>query len=269
MVAALRDGLEGARRTDAGLTLLVVVPEGQLAAAHADHEGPLAQVRRMSAKLGLAAEFAEDVGHQWATVLNVGPDRKTVWQLTDPQGNPRWTWSGPVTGDALVKALDHNLVTSVNPKSEIIGGAVIEIGKRTGIDLVRPDVIGTHCPPFPLGRAGVGGTVVTFVLPRSAASEAHLRDLARRQQQQSAQTAPEIVVIVGGTEQGEAESYVAQFGRGFVALADPQRTATTSFGVRVWPTTFSLDRVGTVEAIEAGVSRGRRGGDKSSEPAAL
>lgn len=263
MAAALLDGLEGARRTDAGLALVVIVPAGHLADAHAESNGLLADVRRIGERLGLATVFAEDAAGQWASALGVGREPQTTWQLTDPRGDVRWMWSGRVTGDALAKALDHTLVTSVNPKSEIIGVAM-EIGKRIGIDLVRPDVIGRHCPPFPLWRAGSGGTVVTFVQPHSAASEAHLRDLATRQQQ-SGDTAPEIVVVVGGASQGDAESYVEQIGRGFVALADPQRKVTTSFGVRVWPTTFSLDRAGKVEAIEAGVSgRARRGDERTT-----
>jgi hypothetical protein len=269
MAGVLREGLEGARRPDAGLALLVIVPEGQLAAAYAEPDGLLADVRRTAERLGLATVFAEDVGNHWASALNVGSDRNTVWRLTDPRGDVRWIWGGRVTGDALMKALDHNLVTSVNPKSEIIGAAIVGIGKQIGIDLVRPDVIGRHCPPLPLGRAGAGGTVVTFVLPDSAASETHLRDLAARQQR-SVDTAPDIVVIVGGAEQADAETYVARFGHRFIALADPRRTVTSSFGVRIWPTTFSLDRVGKVEAIETGVSgRGRRGGDKRSEATAL
>jgi hypothetical protein len=255
MVRALRTGLEGVRRTNAGLSLVVLLPEGRLASALAEQDGLLAQVRHAGEVLGLATIFAEDLDNRFAAAFDVGSGEHTKWRLSDPQGDPRWIWSGAVTADALSKALDHNLVSSSIPKSELVGTA-LEVGMHVGIDMVRPDVIGSHCPPYPLGRAGIGGTVITFVQRGSAASEVHLRDLARRQEQHGS-TAPGIVVVVGGAEQGDAEAYAAQFSRGFVALADPQRTMTGSFGVNVWPMTFSLNSVGTIEAIDSGVS-GRR-----------
>jgi hypothetical protein len=265
MLAGLHAGLERAQRPDAGLQLLVIVPEGQLAGAHAAHDGLLAQVRRMSEGLGLATVFAEDVGNQWKSALNV-TEEQTAWRLTDPRGDLRWMGNGRITGDALTRALDHNLVASVIPKSELVGSA-LEEGMHVGIDLIRPDVIGSHCPPYPLGRAGIAGTVVTFVQRGSAASETHLRDLARRQQQHG-DTAPGIVVVVGGAEQGDAEAYAGQFSETFVAMADPRRTITGSFGVRVWPTTFTLNRSGTVETIQSGVSgRTRRERDSESTSA--
>jgi hypothetical protein len=266
MVAALRDGLDSARRTDAGLSLLVLVPEGELAGAYAAENGLLAQLRHVGDEMGLATIFAEDVGNRWAAAFNVGSGAQTMWRLSDPHGDVRWMWSGRVTGDALGKALDQNLVTSGIPKSKLVG-ATLEVGQLVGIDLVRPDVIGSHCPPYPLGRA-LNGTVITFVQRGSAASETHLRDLARRHEQHG-DTAPGIVVVMGDVEQGDADTYAAQFGRGFVALADPHRRVTGSFGVSVWPMTFTLDRIGKIEAIEAGVSgRGRRDSDRRDDETA-
>lgn len=254
LAAVLREGLSRVRRPDAGLGLAVLVPEGQLSRVRG---GSFADVESVCEPLGLAVILVEDVGGRWAASFDLQQGRdQLAWRLLSPDGKVTWRHNGTLGADALVPALEEHLVLSGSPKLDPYS-PIVDVGRVIGVELLDPNPIyrASDCPPFPLNRAGVG-TLVTFVEGTSAASQAQIRRLAERHRD-SGSDAAALVVVVRGADRREAEAFQRQMGLDIVALPDPELAITRRFGVRVWPTTFTLDAAGTVARVESGVGTDR------------
>jgi hypothetical protein len=264
LVPTLAEALHRVQRNDVGLVLLVVVQDGRLAGAAGR---VLEEIDRLGETIGLATVIGEDRTGEWAATLGLA-DRphRPAWRLIGPDGVVRWKHDDDLDGPQLVAALDRHLVTSLPPKPERII-PVFEVGKRVGGHRFRPDVLGqleSACPPLPLGQAGIGGTVVVFVQQKSSATLAHLSRIAERAQA-AGPAAPSLVVVVDRASRRDADALRDELGFDFVALADSNRSVTSSFGVRVWPTTVTLDSTGVVTDVEMGVDHVH--GDTGYRPA--
>ena len=105
---------------------------------------------------------------------------------------------------------------------------------------------------MPLGRLGLGGAKVAFVQKESAASLAELRQLVAATDRAEDQPGPVVVAVFDGASTREVAALKAELGIEFIAVPDPSGKLADRFGVGVWPTTLTLDRVGTVSAVEPG-----------------
>ena len=70
-------------------------------------------------------------------------------------------------------------------------------------------------------------------------------------------------VVVDGADAREVEALKNELGVDFIAIPDPAGRISGRLGVGTWPTTVTLDHMGTVSAIDVGGSTGA-----SSEPKA-
>ncbi|CAN5746774.1 hypothetical protein BH18ACI4_BH18ACI4_05070 [soil metagenome] len=247
--STLKHGLEQCGRYDAGLHLLVLFREGVLAAKGADL---MRQVEESARKSGIAVLVNEDVGSGWSRALDLRTGEPS-WRLLSPDGGVTWTHQGRLAPERLTAALDNNLVRCPDP-APVAFRSGTEFDKPVTAIGVDPEFFEqeSHCPPIPLRRLGVGGAVVAFVQKGSASSNAQLRRLSERYGQDK--EGPLVVVVVDGVDKREAEVLKNELGFDFVAVPDPTGAITDQFGVRIWPTTMTLDRVGTISEIETGIA---------------
>lgn len=253
--AALEGGLNGCRRFDAGLSLLLLFREGVLEGGGARL---IDEVEAFARTLGIAAVVNEDVDGGWSRALGLRTGTgEPGWALINPEGNTMWTQQGRIEAASLARVLDSSLIRCPDPTPTAFGLRV-DVGQQVISTTFNPGWFSeneAHCPPLPLGsRSGVGGAVVAFVHGRSAASIAELRRIASENARRQDQSAALVVAVVDGADAGEVEALKAEIGVDFVALSDAAGTITQRFGVEVWPTTMTLDDSGAVSAINAGVS---------------
>ena len=258
-------GLEGCRRFDAGLAVLVLFREGLLDAAGGR---PIEEIERFTSRLGIAAHVNEDVNGGWARALALrAGSGEAAWAIITPEGRAAWTHPGRIDSERLATALDTHLrrcpdlrpvaYRSAVQEGSLVVGTALHPGFSDLIEAEDPP-----CPPIPLEHLGVE-TKLTFVQHGSSASATHLRALAGQPGQEDAT----VVVVVDAADARAAESLKNALGLDVLAIPDPAGKITDRFGVDVWPTTITLDRQGVVAAVEIGVTA-RTGGvpDRDEEP---
>ena len=251
---AVRDGLATSGRRDAGLVVLVLFPDGTLMRSGA---GAMPEFTELSAELEAPLVVNEDVGGSWSKALRLdegGAGGQLEWRLISPTGGVTWAHSGPVTPRELGSALDDYLfpstafdVTAIMPGLGL-GSRVSSLALDTGLidQLVEVE---SRCPPPPFGRFGVV-TDVTFVTKRSAAMEAAIRKVTGAREGRT--TEQFSVVIVDGASAEEIEELSRSLPEGIMAIPDPDGTISKHFGVRVWPSSVTLNEIGRVTGFEMG-----------------
>ena len=255
----LRDALRACDREDSGLLVLILFREGAIATGG---EVLRADLDRL-AEHALAPIMAnEDVNSGWAQAFALESHNRGVeWRLLSPGGGVTWMHSGELSPDVLATALDHFLLPSAPPQVRTLESRV-RVGMQLAAQSLYPtysDVVAElepRCPPMPLERLGNLGTIVTFVERKSVASHIQLRELAARAAQ-SPGGGPIIVGIVDSVNDDEAERLREELGIEFTAIADPGGHIASRFGIRVWPTTVSINSLGVVSGIEVGHTRRR------------
>lgn len=254
--SVLSQGLAACGRYDAGLALVVLFRERLLEAAGAR---AIREIERFAEHVGVAAIVNEDVAGAWSRAFGLrAGSGQPAWCLVSPDGAVTWTHNGRGTPELLTSALDTHLHRSPKPVP-VPANAALAAGARVTAAALRPGVlelIASRCPPPPVGRFGVKRSVVTFVHKDSGASEAHLRALFD-QYGQRGDEGPVVVAVVDGAGAREAEALKHRLGIDFITVPDPTGSITDRFGIATWPTTLTLDRGGTVEAIEVGVGQAR------------
>jgi len=247
---ALRGALDTVKPQGAALTLLVLFRDGLLG----DADGPriTAEIEAIGHALGVATIVNEDVAGGWAAALVVAHGSgETSWRLLAPLGGVTWTHQGSISARELAHALDHYLLPTKPPRPGTLLPA-IEVGARLSPVALVPGfgVRQTHCPPPPVSRLWKD-SLVTFVRAASPASQAHLRALAA-QYGTSKDGQPTVLIVAEGAGDDELSQIKQQVGADWGVLADPDGTVADRFGVRIWPTTLTLDRGGVVAAIDVG-----------------
>ena len=256
-IVGLRGGLAACRRKDAGLILLFLFREGQFAAAR---QRARADVEALKQEFGIATVLNEDVRGGWSASLALRRGAGVQWRLVSPQGDVTWTHDGRATPEMLSAALDRHLVTSPPPRPGPLRPA-LDIGTQLGTEALHPapayPYFESDCPSVPLGRLATRETLVTFIQPGSASSEARMRQLSSRYAQR--EDGPALVVVVTGADARQAEALKNELGLDIIVLPDPNRTISNRFGIGVWPTAMTIDRAGVVSAVETGVDTGPGG----------
>jgi hypothetical protein len=252
IASTLRGGLEGTRRDDAGLILLVLFREGVLGAV-GSHLA--CEVEEIGRTLGIATLVNEDVRGGWNTAyaLRAGSG-ELAWRLLSPGGGVTWMHDGRLAARELAAALDHYLIPSPQPKPGLVRHGVA-IGMQVSAAALHPGFRERdgNCPPLPIGRGIVASTVVSFVQRDSAASEAQLRKLSAQYGERGDES-PRVVVVVDGADERETERMKNEIGFEFATFPDSGGRITDRFGIRIWPTTITIDRTGTVSGVEVGLS---------------
>jgi hypothetical protein len=263
-LSTLKHGLELITRKDAGLSLIVLFAPGALDPAGRE----AAEIQALGAEVGVPTLVNEDVGGAWSAVLVLGRGDRPSWRLISPGGGVTWMHDGPLDAERLASALDHCLIASPPPLLEDIQPD-IQLGAQLSagvLDLVHRDpalhgpAAGTRrdCPPLPVHRPGLGGSVISFVQPASRSSDVTLRALADRYGQDGA-AGPLLFAVVDGVDDKGAQGMKDDLGIEFTLLGDSTGAVADRLGIRAWPTTLTLDQAGLVAAIEVGAPDGSAG----------
>jgi hypothetical protein len=248
---ALKGALEISPGRDKALTLLVLFKEGLPDVSEARIA---AEVEAVGHSLGVPTVVNEDVRGGWAGALVVPAGSVGhSWRLMAPGGGVTWVHQGRISAHELAAALDHYLIPS-QPSKPTSLHPTVAIGMRISPAALVPDlgIQQAHCPPPPIRRIGTAGSVVAFVQADSPASRSHLRALSA-QYRESGKNGPTLVAVLDGGDAELARRIKKDLGFDASVLPDPIGKVADRFGVRIWPTTLTLDRIGTVAGVEVGI----------------
>lgn len=241
----LEEGLTACGRSDAGLVVLLLLRDGLLEGIDPDL---LRWLEELADRVGAPILANEDVRGRWSAALALPTGTAaTAWRLISPGGGVSWMLDGPAASEELAGALDERLFPSEPPALDHASPGVSE-GIRIrpdGFDLAELD---QPCPPPPPGR-GIGKTVVVFV-QNSPASLAKLEQLGG-DPAHAADSEVRVAVVVDGRD-AEIERLTAELGLEPGAVADGDGVIADRFGVRMWPTTVTLNEVGVISELEIG-----------------
>jgi hypothetical protein len=240
----LLGGLDGCRRDDAGLLVLVLFREGLLERSTAAGS---ANLRELAARLHAPLVVNEDVHGGWshAFVIPRGTG-EPAWRLISPDGAVRWMHDGRLAPEDLAHALDDCL--SPSPRSwpsEVQVGLEPVVFSPAGLasvmDAHHPRR--GHCPPIRSIRdvdTQRVASAVSFVHKDSSSSSKELLRLEADLKERTGDQPAQVVVVLDGADPDEASELNQTLGADFTVVADPDGTLAGSLGVRFWPTTVTI-----------------------------
>jgi hypothetical protein len=251
--AAIREGLAGCERDDAGLMVLVLFRDGLLGSFDAD---AWEEILEFTKDLEAPLLVNEDVQGGWSTSLGLpSPERgEPSWRLISPRGGVTWMHDGHASGKEVAAALDGYLFPSAPPSAErqqsglSLGSPV----SPAALDPHFPGVEESACPPPPLGR-GIG-SLVAFVQRDSTASKAYVEQLKRSQEASEDGQGELLTVVVDGASR-EVDGVEIGERDDFVTIPDPVGAIARRFEIRHWPTAVRVNERGTVTAVEVGLNQ--------------
>lgn len=232
---AIIDAVDQAGRDEAGLQMLVIVPEGVL-----DQDGQQ-EVRRRRPERDVALSLVEDIGGVWATTFAGATDSEEALRLITADGRVAWSHDGAVDVTTLVAALREHLIPADAP------------------DLTPPlpgPPIGRAMPSSASRRTDGGAAMVgldqsmmlCFALGWAESSKAELRRL------NALAVAEDRLIVVVLTDAGSAEAAEVQRSVPQVlVLPDPDRAITDQHDIWLWPTTLTLDANSVISAVSVGI----------------
>ena len=126
---------------------------------------------------------------------------------------------------------------------------------RPVVPIADPD-----CPPTPLRGRGAAGRALVFARAGSTGSDARVAQLTAKRGDADAP----IVVVVRGASGDEARAYAGRFGKGVIAVPDPDGRITADAGVGYLPTSLSIDELGMVTSVDVGLDDDAAQGGRSA-----
>lgn len=244
-IETLTRGLEACRSQGTGLLVVLLFREGAFAGGDPDVQ---ARVRELRARLPAPMLATEDVRGGWSSTLALpAQGRSPAWRLLNPSGVVSWAHDGRADAELLAATLDRRLVASAPPALATIH-TEIRLGERLPIELARPE-----CPPLPLGRTGVADAQVVFVYKGSDSARQVLEDLRRTYDRRDDDERPLVAVVVEGADGREVDALRDELQLNVPFFPDPRGVLTRRAGVRLSPTTLTVDGSGIVTGFEMGV----------------
>ena len=248
--AALRDGLVASQRRDAGLLVLALYRDGVLGRRGAELMRDLAAY---GSELEAPLFVNEDVYGTWSKTLGVDLQGGSLeWRLVTPTGGISWAHRGRLTARDLATTLDGHLFRSVDPvpvamENGIAAGARVSAWKGGLLaDLV--DYL-TACPAPPVGVRGIE-SVVVFAQKNALLSEGMSPVVGGHQ---SDDDTPRFrAIVVDGLEMREADAIRPRLPDDVVVIPDAHGLIAQRFGIRMWPTTVTVNPQGIVSDVFTG-----------------
>jgi hypothetical protein len=234
------EGIDGADRDDAGLLVLVLVPEGGLSSDAASAARAKAPQREAPIRV------IEDIGGSWSRAFGLSFDAGEALRLIGADSRVLWSHDGPIEAATLSGVLREHLQASGTPGlvPQRPGPAV---GRRPPGLPVQADAGGDQDGPVERGLVDQSVTVC-FALGWAASSRAQVYRLNER----SATGGELVVVVLTDATSGEAAAFAEEHAPRVIVVPDPDRTITAQHDVWLWPTTITLGPDGTVVSSTAG-----------------
>lgn len=245
----LQYGVDACQREDAGLLVVLRFDDGTF-----EHAGPELEegLRALAEALPAPLLAVEDVRDGWTAALALPRDtQRPSWRLLNPAGVVAWAYDAEVSAEVVTRMLDTRLVAGTPARLASIQ-AELPIGKYFPIDIAVP-----HCPPLPFGT-GFAGSAVVFAHKDSASGRGVVSRLREAHEQLAEDERPVVAIVLEGANTEEAEAFQKDAGYGFPTFPDEQGALTRRAGVRMSPTTLTLDERRVVVGYELGAIRPER-----------
>ena len=251
-IASLRALVEGVRtgaRDDAGLLVVVVLREGVLGRSGAPVKAALTELAETMTRPLMVTEDAEQ---GWAETGGwTGAGVTAATRLLDPDGSETWAHAGSAPGSEIAAALAAHLRACPLPRTESV---TLEIAPGDEAPAVQ---FTTARDPWLSLRSFRGRKVtLAFALPWARPCIAQLRRLQRLHEQAEARGDVTVAVIDRASAE-DAHTLATAQRLTYLVVADPVGAIARSFGIRVWPTTVTIDEHGRIAEIEPGADGGR------------
>jgi hypothetical protein len=255
---SLRDGLAGSTRRDAGLMVLILFSDGKFMQFGSEW---LSELNDLAADIEAPLIVNEDVRGSWSRAFGIAADDAATddlrWRLISPTGGVTWAHDGNLNPRDLGLALDDYLFRS--PPAGAQRTYDLPLGARLSGAAFESDwhreytEVEATCPPPPFGRLG-NLSVVTFTAANSKASDTAIQKLASDEGREGGETFR--AVVFDGATADEIQERQRSLPEGVVAIADPDGAISKRFGVRVWPSSISIDENGIITGFESGGDSG-------------
>ncbi len=234
-VDAVFEGIGTARRDDAGLLVLALIPEGGL------DQPAAARLRDAAAPGEAVVRVVEDSAGEWAQAFRVSAGEGL--RLVTADGRPAWSHDGPIDPGTLSAALREHLVPSPSPR-------FLPLRPEAAIGRLAPEAYLDIASGERLSLAHLRGRPVTlcFALPEVESS----LEQFRRLRSETDEDRGFVAVILTDGDATEAAGLADTPEPRVVVAPDPHRSITGAFGVHVWPTTITIDEAGIVASVTTG-----------------
>lgn len=249
----LLESLNRSKRDDAGLAVVVVLPDGRL---ESDGHDLARHIESLGGQAGAPVLVNEDVMDSWSKAFALLPGRDG-WRLISPGGGVTWMHDGRTSVEDLTLALDEGLFPS-GPPRPVWASPSIRRGARIDLSALTQNLRGPasrHCPPYPKSRFGLQETVIAFTLAGSRASAAQLKRLSSLAERKSREDTSVAVVMTGACER-ELSKCQSELSRELLLLPDPDGAVARSLGVSSWPMTIWLNSRDVVVKADFGLDEG-------------
>ncbi len=249
----LGEALERSRREDAGLGVLVLFGDNNLAHAGRD---VVAEIEEWGRRWGTPVLVNEDVNGGWTAALGL-PEGREAWRLVSPTGGVTWMSDQRPEARELTAAFDECLRPS--PPSPLVPVRTnVSLGLGVSAKALHPgyaDLLErSPCPLIPLGRLDVRQTVLGFAVAGSASSTGKLQQL-NALLDRTGEAPPFVLAVATGSNAAQAQRLQDELCLRFPVLPDESGFITRNFGIGLWPTSVTLDQSGIVTAIDEGFHR--------------
>lgn len=245
LISILAAGLKGCQRSGAGLLVVLLFEDGAFRNGGRELG---AQLEAIEGRLGAPVMATEDIQQGWSIALGMPAQNKgPCWRLLRPDGVLAWVHDGRLKAADLTSALDKWLVRS----KPALPGPVrpgVGIGDRVPIQLGGP-----LCPPVPLARPGSAGSRIIFVRQEHSSALGALKPAQGSLRVRKPRDLF-VAAVVAGANTGDADRLQAELGVNFPVFPDPNGDLSRRAGVRLWPTTLTLDHLGRLSDFQMGVT---------------
>jgi peroxiredoxin len=237
----LSKALGAARRQQIAPDLLVVVPAGAFALTRREFE---ARLTPLSTRQIARIQVAEDTEGGWAR--SFGVDQTPSLFLVNSRRQFVWQAGGRLDPAEIATALDtHHMPAGVQRFRPVRGRA--DVGEPAPDFYFKDDGGNEGALHRLLGRP----VLITFWQPWSAPSLAELRRLQTLHNLDRG-GGPFILAFCGGAEDKGFADIRKELGLTFALVHDAEHRVARAFGIRVWPTTITINAAGRIEHIGLG-----------------
>ena len=223
----LAQALEQSKRTDAPTAILAVMSEAQLG--------------RTRFVPGIT--FADDKTAEWEKLLAVQNPKRPSTLLFGPTGHLLFRRDGPLDAAILAPALAKLLVAR-SPVLPRLLASNLTLTQRS------PNFLFDIAPDNQLTLRKLTGRSISLLFWRvcSPPSIDALLDL-QGSAGKSSVNGPVLLTVNDGDSPSVIAEAVKQYGLTATIVPDPQRDISSAYGITVWPTTISLDALGSVRSV--------------------
>lgn len=259
---ALQVDVQRSRTRLPTLTVVIVLPPGGLRITRREFErrlGELAADEVHEANRPVRFEFTEDTRGGWGRTFGV--DSLPATFLLNARGEYVWRHSGEVEPERLARALDQHLLPTEGPAESLV-----ELTLRPGQRLPQIALASDGGAPWVLRQSKGRRLILCFWQSWLTPCQIELRRLQQLHAGDSPDR-PQIVAFCGDDDVAEMEHHRRNEQLTVPLVHDPQQQIARLLGVRLWPTTISVNADGFVEDVQFGIATGGgrevRGADRT------